>query len=79
VRFDEPGTCCDLLYRPIFFCMVPDPSKLTEEQWRLLRDRMEDIAEGNTRSRVKLDPVEVAEYVLMLMDRIDDLEKKLSA
>jgi DnaJ-domain-containing protein 1 len=58
---------------------VPDFSKLTEAEWRLLRQRMEEIAEGNTRSRVQLNPVEVAEYMLMLMDRIDDLERKLSA
>jgi hypothetical protein len=58
---------------------VPDFSKLTEAQWRLLRQRMEEIAEGNTRSRLQLNPVEVAEYMLMLMDRIDDLERKLSA
>jgi DnaJ-domain-containing protein 1 len=58
---------------------VTDPSKLTEAQWRLLRQRMEEIAEGNTRYRVQLNPIEVAEYMLMLMDRIDDLERKLSA
>jgi DnaJ-domain-containing protein 1 len=58
---------------------VPDFSKLTEAEWRLLRQRMEEIAEGNARSRVQLNPVEVAEYMLMLMDRIDDLERKLSA
>ncbi len=58
---------------------MPDFSKLTEAEWRLLRQRMEEIAEGNTRSRVQLNPVEVAEYMLMLMDRIDDLERKLSA
>jgi hypothetical protein len=52
---------------------------LTEEQWRLFRAKMEEIAEGNTRSRVKLNPVAVAEAMLVLMDRIDELEKKLSA
>jgi hypothetical protein len=58
---------------------MPDPSKLTEAQWRLLRQMMEEIAEGNTRHRVQLNPVEVAEYMLMLMDRIDELERRLSA
>jgi DnaJ-domain-containing protein 1 len=65
--------------RAILSGTVPDFSKLTEAQWRLLRQRMEEIAEGNTRSRLQLNPVEVAEYMLMLMDRIDDLERKLSA
>lgn len=58
---------------------MTDPSKLTEPQWRLLRQKMEEIAEGNTRYRLQLNPVEVAEYMLMLMDRIEDLEKRLSA
>jgi hypothetical protein len=52
---------------------------LTEEQWRLFRAKMEEIAEGNTRSQVKLNPIAVAEAMLVLMDRMDELEKKLSA
>jgi hypothetical protein len=56
-----------------------DHGALTEEQWRLFRAKMEEIAEGNTRSRVQLNPVAVAEAMLVLMDRIDELEKKLSA
>jgi hypothetical protein len=56
-----------------------DHAALTEEQWRLFRAKMEEIAEGNTRSRVQLNPVAVAEAMLVLMDRIDELEKKLSA
>jgi hypothetical protein len=43
----------------------------------MLRARMEEIAEGNTRSQVKLNPVELAGYVLLLLDRIDDLEKRI--
>jgi hypothetical protein len=50
---------------------------LTDNQWQLLRAKMEEIAEGNTRFRVKLNPIEVAEYMLMLMDRIDELEKRI--
>jgi hypothetical protein len=50
---------------------------LTDDQWRLLRARMEEIAEGNTRFQLKLNPIEVAEYMLMLMDRVDELEKRI--
>jgi DnaJ-domain-containing protein 1 len=50
---------------------------LNDDQWELLRARMEEIAEGNTRFRLQLNPIEVAEYMLMLMDRIDDLEKRI--
>jgi hypothetical protein len=57
--------------------MPDDRLPLTDAQWAMLRARMEEIAEGNTRSRVKLNPVELAGYVLLLLDRIDDLEKRI--
>jgi hypothetical protein len=52
---------------------------LTDEQWASFRDQMEAIAEGNARTPEghKVNPVELAEMVLLLMDRIDDLEKRI--
>ena len=58
--------------------MPPDRIPLTEEQWRLLRQRMEALAEGNVTAQVRLNPVQLAGFVLLLMDRIDDLEKRLA-
>jgi hypothetical protein len=55
-----------------------DRIPLTEQQWRLLRQRMEMIAEGNVTSQVRLNPAELAGFVLLLMDRIDDLEKRMA-
>ena len=55
-----------------------DRIPLTEQQWRILRQRMEAIAEGNVTAQVRLNPVELAGFVLLLMDRIDDLEKRLA-
>jgi hypothetical protein len=52
---------------------------LTDAQWQLYRAKMEQIAAANEHARAKLNPVEMAEMMLILMDRIDDLEKKLSA
>jgi hypothetical protein len=53
---------------------------VTDEQWRLLRNRMEMIAEGNERSpRWAINPVEMAELMLFLMDRIDQLQQKIDA
>jgi hypothetical protein len=54
--------------------MIPP---LSDTQWQLFRNKMEEVAEGNTRSGVKLNPIEVAEALLILMDRIDELEKRL--
>jgi hypothetical protein len=51
---------------------------LTEQQWRILRQRMEVIAEGNLTGQVRLNPAELAGFVLLLMDRIDDLEKRMA-
>jgi hypothetical protein len=39
---------------------------------------MEVIAEGNLTSQVRLNPAELAGFVLLLMDRIDDLEKRIA-
>jgi hypothetical protein len=50
---------------------------LTEAQWLLFRAKMEEIAERNERSHAKVNPVEMAEMMLLLMDRIDHLEKRL--
>ena len=58
--------------------MPPDRIPLTEEQWRLLRQLMEALAEGNVTAQVRLNPVELAGFVLLLMDRIDDLEKRIA-
>jgi hypothetical protein len=55
-----------------------DRIPLTEQQWRLLRQRMEAIAEGNVTAQVRLNPVELAGFVLLLMDRIDDLGKRIA-
>jgi hypothetical protein len=55
-----------------------DRIPLTEQQWRVLRQQMEQIAEGNVTAPVKLNPVELAGFVLLLMDRIDDLEKRIA-
>jgi hypothetical protein len=52
--------------------------KLTDEQWTLFRAQMEAVAEGNERSRWTMNPVEVAEMMLLLMDRIDELEKRIA-
>jgi hypothetical protein len=55
-----------------------DRIPLTEQQWRVLRQRMEQIAESNVTASAKLNPVELAGFVLLLMDRIDDLEKRMA-
>jgi hypothetical protein len=56
---------------------MPADYRLTDAQWQLFRSQMEAVAEGNERSQLKLNPVELAEMVLLLMDRIDNLEKRL--
>ena len=58
--------------------MSSDRIPLTEQQWRLLRQRMEAIAEGNVTAQVRVNPAELAGFVLLLMDRIDDLEKRMA-
>ncbi|HEV7365114.1 MAG TPA: hypothetical protein VGN76_04660 [Gemmatimonadales bacterium] len=55
--------------------MVPP---LSDSQWQIFREQMELIAEQNTRSQVQLNPVAVAEAMLVLMDRIDELEKRIA-
>jgi hypothetical protein len=54
---------------------------VTEDQWRIFRAKMEEIAEGNARmpDGVQVNPMHLAEMVLFLMDKIDHLEKRLSA
>jgi hypothetical protein len=59
--------------------MAPYHKPLTEQQWILFRAQMEAVAEGNERSpRWSMNPVEVAEMMLLLMDRIDELEKRIA-
>jgi hypothetical protein len=55
------------------------PGKVTDQQWAILRVKMEEIAEGNVRSpEAAINPVEMAEMLLLLMDRIDHLEKRIA-
>jgi hypothetical protein len=59
--------------------MAPFRRPLTDQQWILFRAQMEAVAEGNERlPRWTMNPVEVAEMMLLLMDRIDDLEKRIA-
>lgn len=54
------------------------PGKVTDQQWAILRVKMEEIAGGNVRSPpAAINPVEMAEVLLLLMDRIDYLEKRI--
>jgi hypothetical protein len=54
---------------------------VSDAQWRAFRQKMEQISEENARhpQRRETGAEELAEMVLLLMDRIDDLERKLSA
>ena len=51
------------------------PDRLTDAQWRQLRQRMEHIANGGPQPEIR--PAALAGYLLMLMDRIDGLEEQL--
>ncbi len=53
--------------------MVP----LTEEQWRIFRAQLEQLAEENARSPSIVRSAEMAEMLLLLVDRIDELEKRI--
>jgi hypothetical protein len=54
------------------------PRKVTDQQWAIFRTKMEEIAGSNVRSpQAAMSPVEMAEMVLLLMDRIDYLEKRI--
>jgi hypothetical protein len=50
---------------------------LTEDQWHFLRAQMEAVAGGHLDRRSTVNPVELAEMILILMDRIDQLEKEI--
>lgn len=55
------------------------PGKVTDQQWAILRVKIEEIAESNVRSpEAAINPAEMAEMLLLLMDRIDYLEKRIS-
>jgi hypothetical protein len=57
-----------------------NPSRLTDAQWREFRARMEELAEASARSPEReVNKAELAEMLLLLVDRIDQLEKRLSA
>jgi hypothetical protein len=51
---------------------------LTDEQWRIFRARLEELAERAS-SGSEVSREELAEMLLLLVDRIDDLEKRLRA
>jgi hypothetical protein len=53
--------------------MVP----LTDEQWRIFRAQLEQLAEANARSPGVVRSAEMAEMLLLLVDRIDELEKRI--
>jgi hypothetical protein len=53
--------------------MVP----LTDEQWRIFRAQLEQLAEANARSPSVVRSAEMAEMLLLLVDRIDELEKRM--
>jgi hypothetical protein len=52
--------------------------QLTDEQWRIFRDRLEELAERSARDQQdEVSRAELGEMLLLLMDRIDDLEQRL--
>jgi hypothetical protein len=53
--------------------MIP----LTDEQWRIFRAQLEQLAEANARSPSVVRSAEMAEMLLLLVDRIDELEKRI--
>ena len=50
---------------------------LTDDQWRIFRAQLEQLAEDNARSPTVVRSAEMAEMLLLLVDRIDELEKRL--
>jgi transposase len=59
---------------------MADQLPLTDAQWRLLRVRIEALAEGHDRAAWKMrNPEAMAGLFLLLMDRIDQLEKQIRA
>jgi hypothetical protein len=53
--------------------MIP----LTDEQWRIFRAQLEQLAEANARSPSVVRSAEMAEMLRLLVDRIDELEKRI--
>jgi hypothetical protein len=59
--------------------MARPRGQLTDKQWAIFRSRMEELA--NQKTDAPSSPVKgnyLAEVVLLLMDRLEDLEKRLS-
>jgi hypothetical protein len=55
-------------------------TRITDAQWREFRKRMEEISEAKARGSrsIGIENELLAEMVLLLMDRIDDLEKRIA-
>jgi hypothetical protein len=70
-----PGSFAVCTAADSFHSMIP----LTDEQWRIFRDRLEHLAEQSARDQqsAKVSHAELGEMLLLLMDRIDHLEKQL--
>lgn len=53
---------------------------LSEAQWQAFRQRMEEMAKGEAKAvELGLNPELLGELVLLLIDRIDELQKKIDA
>lgn len=53
---------------------------LTDQQWRAFRDRLEELAERAASGRqAEVTREELAAMLLIVLDRLDDLEKRLTA
>jgi hypothetical protein len=55
--------------------MMSEP--LTDAQGTLFRARLEELAEAQARSPSVVRSAEIAEMLLLLVDRIDTLEKRI--
>src|SRR4051812_15673562 len=65
---------------PVSVCPVAD--RLTEAQWRLLRTRLEELAEHQASRDVRhteMTRAEMGELLLLLVDKIDDLQRRIDA
>jgi hypothetical protein len=51
---------------------------VSEAQWQAFRQRMEQMAKGEQKAvELGLNPELLGELVLLLIDRIDDLQRKI--
>jgi hypothetical protein len=56
------------------------PSRLTDAQWQTFRKRIEALAEARAQSpEHEVNKAELAEMLLLLVDRIDDLQRRIDA